>query len=247
MTRKADHSEGRRGLFHVNVSNYPKERNAHFCFWEAGFGKWAKQCKRSDMMSIPDQRDSSSQLVSELGARGIAAGIPLALAFCKFLKLSNTTKDCSFLRPCRLTDLYWRHNFRLLSLIALSTQLSQHISIALLSTCSPHSSGTLLSSFAPSLNLENWRVKKHQYWFRDLTHWLQQQRKTGILSFRNAEWLFLLRKELGKGKWKTYVSNLFKKSATNNVSFINLQLKYSCHCNLRHNSKSYFRWRYIHF
>lgn len=83
-----------RGLFHVNVSNYPKERNAHFCFWEAGFGKWAKQCKRSDMMSIPDQRDSSSQLVSELGAQGIAAGIPPALVLCKFLTLSNTTKDC---------------------------------------------------------------------------------------------------------------------------------------------------------
>lgn len=80
------------------------------------------------MMSIPDQRGSSSQLVSELGALGIAAGFPLALVLCKFLKLSNTTKGCSFPCPCKLPDCYRRYYFRFsLPLIALSTQLSEHI------------------------------------------------------------------------------------------------------------------------
>lgn len=58
------------------------------------------------MMSIPDQRGSSSQLVSEPGALGIAAGFPLDLVLCTFPKLSNTTKGCSFLCPCKLTDCY---------------------------------------------------------------------------------------------------------------------------------------------
>lgn len=86
-----------RGLLRVNVSNYPKERNAHFRFWESGFGKWAKQCRRSDMMSIPDQRGSSSQLVSELGALGIAAGFPLLWCFADFLNLAIQPRAALFL------------------------------------------------------------------------------------------------------------------------------------------------------
>lgn len=58
------------------------------------------------MMSIPDQRGSSSQLVSELGALGIAAGFPLALVLSKSLKLSNTTKGCPFPCPCKLKDCF---------------------------------------------------------------------------------------------------------------------------------------------
>lgn len=108
-----------RGLFHVNVSNYPKERNTHFCFWEVGFGKWAKQCKKSDEMSILDQRDSSSKLESELGTLGIIAGFPHALVHCKFLQFSNKTKGCPLPCPCsNFTDFDCRYYFRLALIVS---------------------------------------------------------------------------------------------------------------------------------
>lgn len=49
------------------------------------------------MMSIPDQRGSSSQLVSELGALGIAAGFPLLWCFADFLNLAIQPRAALFL------------------------------------------------------------------------------------------------------------------------------------------------------